>query len=163
MQIIGKLSLEPYKRDEITRVNTTFEMRDAVRKKINDADILIMAAAVSDFRPKERLGGKIKREKTDQINIVLERTDDILKSLSELKKNRIFVGFALSNDIDKVAPLKLKEKNLDIIVANTISAMEKDKSSGFILTKTGRKVEFENLEKEKIASLILEEVLKIAK
>ncbi len=163
IQVAGKLSIPPYGRDEIVRVNTAFEMKNAVHENLKHADILIMAAAVSDFRPQNRLKGKVKREKTKKLNIAFEKTEDILKSISKLKKERVFVGFALSDDIEEVAPLKLKEKNLDIIVANTTSSMESEKSSGFILTKDGKKVEFENLDKENVASLILKEILAIAK
>ncbi len=162
IQIAGKLSVEVYGRDEIVRVTTSEEMKNAVHDKIKESDILIMAAAVSDFKPENRLTGKLRREKTERLYISLKRTDDILKSLSDLKGEKVFVGFALSDDIETVAPLKLREKNLDILVANTISAMEGERSSGFILTKDGSKKAFSEIEKERLAHLIVQEILEVA-
>lgn len=163
VQIIGKKDKESYNRDEIIHVQTTEEMKNAIHNRINDADILIMAAAVSDFKPLKREKGKIRRETTENLLIHLEKTDDILKSLREFKKDKIFVGFALSDDIENVAYEKLKEKSLDMIVANTISSMESGESSGFILTKNGRKVIFEKTPKEELASLILRGIIQLVK
>ena len=159
IQIVGKKEVEEYKRDEVIHVSTTEEMKNAICDKIEDVDILIMAAAVSDFKPSKRERGKIRREEHALLNVSLEKTEDILKTLKEFKKNKIFVGFALSDDIEHVAEKKLIEKHLDMIVANRISSMESGKSTGFILTKGGKRLLFNDMPKERVATLILREVL----
>ncbi len=159
IQIVGKTSFEPYRRDRVIEVVSTEEMKSEVEKEVKNADVLIMAAAVSDFKPKKVKSGKIKREENEEITIELEKTHDILKSIAHLKGNRLFVGFALSSDIEKDAPLKLKEKGLELIVANTQNAMESDFSTGFILNKSGKKVEFNNLSKRELSELIVKEIL----
>ena len=109
---------------DLVRVSTAEEMRDAVLKSIEGADVLIMAAAVSDYRPKTISREKIK--KTDQtLTLELERTKDIL---SEITGRIMKIGFAAeSEDITRNAIEKLKRKRLDLIVANDIT----DPSSGF--------------------------------
>lgn len=162
IQVVGKLSISPYGRDEIVSVTNTVEMKEAIEARIKDVDVLIMAAAVSDFKPKTKQKGKIRREETVELVISFEKTEDILKGLSGFKKKKMFVGFALSNNIEKIALEKLREKNLDVIIANTISSMESFYSSGFILTKNGKKIEFHDVDKERLASLIVREVINFA-
>ena len=105
-------------------VQTAEEMRDAVLKATAAADVLIMAAAVADYRPATVAEGKIKRE-ADTLNLELVKTSDIL---SEVKGDIIKVGFAAeSGDMIARATEKLKKKQLDLIVVNDITA----KDSGF--------------------------------
>jgi phosphopantothenoylcysteine decarboxylase/phosphopantothenate--cysteine ligase len=108
-------------------VETAAQMRDAVLTACSDADALIMAAAVADFRPRHLASEKMKtRDGIPQVE--LEATDDILKTVSQGRRPCAVIGFAAeSNDMLVNASAKLKAKQLDLIVANDITA----KDAGF--------------------------------
>jgi phosphopantothenoylcysteine decarboxylase/phosphopantothenate--cysteine ligase len=108
----------------VTRVGTAEEMRRAVQNAVPRADVLIMSAAVADYRPIRAAKDKIKKGKAG-LTVELERTPDILGSV---KGNLIKVGFAAeSSDLVENAKKKVKQKRLDFIVANDITARD----SGF--------------------------------
>ncbi len=121
---------------EILRVRTSEEMREVVLKVFSWADVVIMNAAVSDFRPKETKSSKIKKDR--DLNLHLERTEDILKDLGARKGSRILIGFALETEnlLDN-AKKKLKEKNLDMIVANPVDVIGSGHHRGYLVTKEG--------------------------
>ena len=109
---------------DIMQVWTAAQMRDAVLKATAAADVLIMAAAVADYRPATVAEGKIKRE-AETLTLEMVKTSDIL---SEVKGDIIKVGFAAeSSDVINRGTEKLKRKHLDLIVVNDITA----KDSGF--------------------------------
>ncbi|MGD8877673.1 MAG: bifunctional phosphopantothenoylcysteine decarboxylase/phosphopantothenate--cysteine ligase CoaBC [Syntrophobacterales bacterium] len=111
----------PYGVREI-RVTTAQEMHQAVVEHMVQVDGVVMAAAVSDYRPKVTASEKIKKS-DDNESLVLERTDDILLRLGELKNNQILVGFAAETEnVLENAKEKLQQKNLDFIVANDLTA-----------------------------------------
>ncbi len=119
--VSGPTSLEPPAGVRMMPVTTASEMRTAVLEESRNAHIVIMAAAVSDFRPQHPGSRKIK--KTDASLVLhLEATEDILLSLGKNKGGRILVGFAAETDnvLDN-AREKMKRKNLDLIVANDVS------------------------------------------
>lgn len=101
-------------------VKTTDEMFNAVKENLKDKDVVIMSAAVADFKPAEILQNKIKKETGgDKINISFEKTTDILKHIGKNKNNFFLIGFALETDNELAnARRKLEEKNLDLIVLN---------------------------------------------
>ena len=101
-------------------VNSSDEMFSAVKKEFTKQDIIVMAAAVADFKPVNKSVRKIKKEKIkNNFLLELERTPDILKYLGDNKKNYFLVGFALETDNEiENAKAKLKQKNLDMIVLN---------------------------------------------
>ncbi|WP_281846676.1 bifunctional phosphopantothenoylcysteine decarboxylase/phosphopantothenate--cysteine ligase CoaBC [Olleya namhaensis] len=103
------------------------EMYDAAHLYFNNSDIAILSAAVADYRPKNVATQKIKK-KTATLTLELEKTKDILASLGAIKTNQFLVGFALetNNELEH-AKLKLKKKNLDLIVLNSLN----DKGAGF--------------------------------
>ncbi|MBJ6369019.1 bifunctional phosphopantothenoylcysteine decarboxylase/phosphopantothenate--cysteine ligase CoaBC [Snuella sedimenti] len=103
------------------------EMYDAVHQYFNITDIAICAAAVADYRPKKVASQKIKKQEST-LTIELEKTKDILASLGAIKKQQFLVGFALetNNELEN-AKEKLKRKNLDLIVLNSLN----DKGAGF--------------------------------
>lgn len=103
------------------------EMYDAAHLHFNNSDIAILSAAVADYRPKNVATQKIKK-KTATLALELEKTKDILASLGAIKTNQFLVGFALetNNELEH-AKLKLKKKNLDLIVLNSLN----DKGAGF--------------------------------
>ena len=107
---------------KVVKVESAREMYEKVREHFESADIVIKSAAVSDYAPAEKSGGKMKKSKKE-LSVRLERTRDILKSLGEDKKDRILVGFsAETENLVKNARGKLEEKNLDLIVANDVTA-----------------------------------------
>ncbi|MDU2897592.1 MAG: phosphopantothenoylcysteine decarboxylase, partial [Finegoldia magna] len=118
--ISGKTTAEnPYGIENI-KVESAIEMKEKIESYIGDFDCLIMAAAVSDFKVKNRKDLKIKKQ--DGINsLELEENPDILKSLNK-KDNQIFIGFAAeTNNLLENAKKKLDKKNLDFIVLNDVS------------------------------------------
>jgi phosphopantothenoylcysteine decarboxylase/phosphopantothenate--cysteine ligase len=101
-------------------ITSAKELLDACFKYFNDVDICVMSAAVADYTPKEVAKEKIKK-KSEEFNIELIKTTDILKKLGEHKKTQVLVGFALEteNEIENAIE-KLKRKNLDLIVLNSL-------------------------------------------
>jgi len=118
--ISGPTNLIPPKTDKVVFIRTADELLEELKKKMRRADCLIMCAAVSDFRPKCLFNRKIKRSKNLTIELVPNK--DILRNLSKFHKRNLFVGFSLeTEDLVKNAYLKLKHKNLDLIVANILT------------------------------------------
>jgi len=159
-------SLVPPVGANVIKVETAKEMLDAVLKESEESSVLIMAAAVADFRPKNRAKNKIKKE-TGIPQIELEATEDILKAVagkrSEAKRPQVLVGFAAeSQDLLQNATNKLESKGLDLIVANDISATD----AGFavetnrvtLLFADGRRESLPLMSKMKAAEIILERV-----
>ena len=117
--------------DNISIINivTADEMFLETKKHFKSSDISILSAAVSDFKPKKRSEKKIKKKDNNLLSIDLVENIDILKFLGEIKsKNQILVGFALETDNEiKNALVKIKNKNLDAIVLNSLN----DQGAGF--------------------------------
>jgi phosphopantothenoylcysteine decarboxylase/phosphopantothenate--cysteine ligase len=107
----------------VLAVETAAQMQAAVERLATSADVVVMAAAVADFRPKVAEPGKIKKD-AGLPEIVLEPTPDILAALGATKRpGQILVGFAAeTHDVVANAEIKLRRKNLDLIVANDVSA-----------------------------------------
>lgn len=116
--ISGPGSERPFAGVEWIPVTTAAEMAAAVRQHLAGCDLLLMAAAVSDYRPRTFSPGKIKKGE-EEITLTLVRTEDILRSAGRVKGNRIHVGFSVET-ADEIAASrrKLEEKNLDMIVIN---------------------------------------------
>ena len=114
---------------DLVSVRTSDQMEKAVMSRYQKSDIVIMAAAISDFTPKSYSGEKIKKNSESNVFTVdFKKTNDILYNLGKLKKNQLLIGFALENNNEiKNAKKKLKEKNLDIIVLNSLN----DKGAAF--------------------------------
>ena len=108
---------------DLVSVRTSDQMEKEVMNRYQNSDIVIMAAAISDYTPKSYSNKKIKKESESKVfTIDLKKTNDILFNLGKLKKNQLLIGFALENNNEiKNAKKKLKEKNLDIIVLNSLN------------------------------------------
>lgn len=119
--VAGPVSLDISKFSPV-RVQSAEEMLKALRAEVKDADILIMAAAVADYRVAEYSDKKIKKSDDDMV-IKLKKNPDILKELSaEKRAGQVFAGFAAESDnLAENAEKKLKSKSLDMIAANDIS------------------------------------------
>lgn len=158
--IAAATSLPPPYGVEVIRVQTALQMREAVLQEVPRADALIMAAAVADFRPKTISGGKIKRRK-DALTLELVSTPDILAEATAPVK----VGFAAeSEDLLQNAQRKLKEKGLDLIVANDITAHESgfgaDTNKVMLISEQG-KAELPVLPKFEVAHRVLDRVAEL--
>ncbi|MDP2910818.1 MAG: phosphopantothenoylcysteine decarboxylase [Candidatus Omnitrophota bacterium] len=118
--ISGPVNICPPKTDKLIFIQTADDLLKALKKEIKNADCLIMAAAVSDFKVKQTSAEKIKRK--GQIKLELVPNKDILKELAGYKRHKLFVGFNLeTSNLVKNAKLKLKDKDLDLIVANSLT------------------------------------------
>src|SRR5215211_2976860 len=116
--IVGPTALTPPAGVELRRVETALELRDAVHTAIDQADLLIMNAAVADFRPAELSNEKIKKGDDEELILRLVRNPDILAGLAA-RRDLIKVGFAAeTHNLLEYAQSKLERKGLDMIVAN---------------------------------------------
>ncbi len=165
--ISGPSNERPPRGIEFINVSSAREMKDAVLDKAKRADAIIKAAAVSDYRPKYRAKSKIKKG-VESLTLELVKNPDILSELGKKRSKRrcVLVGFAAeTEDVIQNAKKKLKEKNLDFIVANDVSR----KDSGFqtdtnlvkIIHRDGRVQELPLLKKEMVANIILDHVVSL--
>jgi len=136
-------------------IDTNEEMRLAVMKNYEDSNIVIKAAAVSDYKPKVYSNSKIKKSE-NELNIEFVRDNDILQELGLNKKKQILVGFAAeSNDLLQNAKAKFIKKNLDYIVANDITASDSgfgtDDNKVIILSKDSSPIVLDKMSKKQVA------------
>ena len=121
--ISGPVALPPPENVQVVRVVTAADMLAAVKLHLKKADALIMAAAVADWRPTRVAKRKLKKGGAQRLTLELKRTPDILKSVAQLKGRKIFIGFAAeTHNVRAEALRKLRAKNLDLIVANNVTA-----------------------------------------
>ena len=120
--VSGPVNLERPEGVEFIQIESAAEMAQAMKQSAENADIIVMAAAVADYRPRQYSSSKVKKSDGDMC-IELERTEDILLSLGKNKKpGQILVGFAAeTDDLLKNAQGKLERKNLDFIAANSVA------------------------------------------
>ena len=147
---------------KLVRTNTADEMLEACLQDFDDCNILVMAAAVADYKPKNLRKNKIKKsEKTSSIELV--KTVDILQQLGEKKSNQLLVGFSLETENELAnAKTKLQKKNLDAIVLNSLA----DKGAGFqhntnkitFIPAKGKHITYPLKNKSEVAVDILDEI-----
>lgn len=170
MLITGQTHIPPPRNDiDMIEVVTACEMRDAVMENYRRCTIIIKAAAVADFKCSTESCQKIKK-KGDDILMTLELTKnpDIIGELGLVKEHRILVGFAAETEnIIEHAAVKLKKKNLDLIIANDVGkngiGFGSDKNEVTIIETNGRTKQVPMLTKEEISNIILDSVKKIMK
>jgi phosphopantothenoylcysteine decarboxylase/phosphopantothenate--cysteine ligase len=161
--VSGPTSLNPPAGAEITRVESTAEMRDAVLKLLPQATIVIKTAAVSDYRPKAQAEHKIKRK--GAMTLELEATPDILKEISLKKESQIIVGFAAETEnVLENARQKLVSKNLDAVVVNDVSregvGFDSDRNAVTIITRE-EVIEIPETTKWEVAQRVLDQVARL--
>ncbi|NLT94993.1 MAG: bifunctional phosphopantothenoylcysteine decarboxylase/phosphopantothenate--cysteine ligase CoaBC [Clostridia bacterium] len=161
--VSGPTNLDKPQGVDFISVETAEQMFNVVKELFEKHDIIIKSAAVADYRPQSYSSLKIKKSETD-MQIKLERNPDILSFLGKNKGNRILVGFAAeTNDLKENAQKKLLNKNVDLIVANDVTAQgagfESDTNKVTLYFKDGAEKDIPLLTKEKIADIILDEVL----
>ena len=151
---------------EVRPVVSAADMHDAVMSMLPDSDLLVMAAAVADYRPAAVAEQKIKK-RDDDLTLQLAKTADILAATASLASGRLVrIGFAAeSQDLVSNAADKLERKRLDLIVANDISRTDSgfgtDDNAVVFLDRTGSKRELPLLPKREVADLILDEARSI--
>lgn len=146
---------EPVGVANYVRVKSAREMYEAAMKYFVESDAAIACAAVADYRPKNYSTEKIKKKEGD-LHLELERNPDILYNMGLIKNKQILVGFAAETEnIIENATGKLLKKNLDAIVANHASAMQKNENSVTIIKKNGELFEILEKNKEELAYDIL--------
>jgi len=159
--VYANVSQEPPCCERLIKVRSADEMLRAVSDNIAQADILIMAAAVADFKPAVLSEIKIKKENGDEFHLDLIKNPDILKTIAPSKKrNQIFIGFALETDhLMENAQKKLKAKNLDLIIANSPENFDSKEGNIKVLYPNGKIKEYCNLTKNQIAHEILSRII----
>jgi phosphopantothenoylcysteine decarboxylase/phosphopantothenate--cysteine ligase len=161
--VSGPTALTPPASAELTRVESTEQMRDAVLNLLPQATIVIKTAAVCDYRPKSTAGQKMKRK--GPMTLDLEPTPDILKDISLKKGTQILVGFAAETEnVLENARQKLVSKNLDAIVVNDVSregvGFDTDRNAVTIITRDDV-VEVPETTKWEVAQRVLDQVVRL--
>jgi phosphopantothenoylcysteine decarboxylase/phosphopantothenate--cysteine ligase len=151
----------------VTQVKTAEEMFKAVIDSAEKATIIVMAAAVGDWRPASLFEHKVKKEEMGQ-HLPLEQTEDILKRLGANKEGRILVGFAAeTRDLQQNALAKLSAKNLDLIVANLVgqadSGFGSDTNQVSFFYSDGRNEALPLMDKGALADVLFDRVLEMKK
>ena len=162
--VSGPSSQSIYPEINLIKVRSAVEMERAIKKEVDKNDLLVMSAAVSDFRPMKSASNKIKKEK-GTLDLKLELNPDILSSI-KTKKTKV-IGFALEtqNELSN-AKKKLKEKHLDMIVLNSPgkeSGFEVDTNKVTIIKQDGKSVNLPLLSKFQAANKILTEAKSFVK
>ena len=159
--ISGPVNLSAPGKCKIVKVKTANEMLKGVMAHIKTADLFIGCAAVSDYRVKDISNTKIKKS-SEELTLSLVRNPDILKEVARLYPEKFIVGFAAeTNDLEFHAERKLKDKKLDLIVANEVGinkGFDQDHNEICIIDKSGNKTRY-NGHKDMLAEKILDHVL----
>ncbi|MFL2932094.1 MAG: bifunctional phosphopantothenoylcysteine decarboxylase/phosphopantothenate--cysteine ligase CoaBC [bacterium] len=157
--ISGPVSIPQLTGPKNISIQTAQQMQNAIFEIWPEIDIVIMAAAVSDYRPSNPNKEKNKKGGSN-LSIELEETEDILAKMGKMKKKQILIGFAAeTSNLMENAKSKLKNKNLDLIVANIVSgpddAMGSDQSSAVLIDSAENEYRFNKSEKILLANKIL--------
>ena len=163
--ISGPVCLEPPTDMRMIRIMTGDELAEEVHREAADADVLLMCAAVADYKPVTVSARK--NEKLDgEIQLALVRTRDILATLPNESRRCFVVGFAAqTHDLEACARRKLIEKNCDMIIANDVSradvGIDSDENEVLILSRDGEKFELARASKKILAEKIIEIILQV--
>ncbi|MET1177964.1 bifunctional phosphopantothenoylcysteine decarboxylase/phosphopantothenate--cysteine ligase CoaBC [Peribacillus simplex] len=165
--ITGPVNLTPPFKARVIPVESAADMYDAAFEQFDSSDVVIMTAAVADYKPKIYHAQKMKKQPGENV-IEFERTKDILKELGENKTHQILVGFAAeTNNVEEYARGKLVKKNADMIVANNVTiagaGFGTDTNIVTIYDKDGSATELPKMSKADIAKSILAEVSRMQK
>jgi phosphopantothenoylcysteine decarboxylase / phosphopantothenate---cysteine ligase len=147
---------------EVVPVQTTEEMRDAVLARFDDADAVVMAAAVADFRPKAIADAKLKKD-AGVPELLLEPTPDILAELGERRGDQVLVGFAAeTEDLEVAGRQKLTSKHLDLVVVNLVGRPDTgfgaDTNQAMLLAKGGEDEPLRRWTKRELAAAVMDRV-----
>ncbi|HPX61328.1 MAG TPA: bifunctional phosphopantothenoylcysteine decarboxylase/phosphopantothenate--cysteine ligase CoaBC [Deltaproteobacteria bacterium] len=160
--VSGPVRIDPPCGVELVSVSSALEMQAAVMAHIDACQAVIKSAAVADYRPAERCAAKIKKQ-DGGMTLELVRNPDILAGLGQLPRRPLLVGFAAETDnLRQYAEQKLREKNLDMIVANDVSQPDAgfnvETNRALLLFRDGRAVDCPLMSKDELAGVILDNV-----
>ena len=161
--IHGPTALQPVRFTEDVPITTAQQMYEAVTSRFDEMDVLVMAAAVADYRPAAVADDKIKKKDGD-LSIAVERTPDILGTIGPKKKGQFLCGFSMeTRDMLANSSAKLEKKNLDMVVANNLkvagAGFGVDTNVVTFITPDGAR-ELPLMSKDDVADAILDEILK---
>lgn len=164
--VTGPTALNPPSGVETVSVTSADEMADALTRRLAWATVVIMAAAVADFRPKEHMSRKLKKQGRSSLALDFEAAPDILAMLSARKTDQLLIGFAAETEqVVEHAREKLEGKGLDMIVANDVTregaGFGSDDNAAIILTHEGERKELGLMPKRRLADHILTEARKL--
>lgn len=159
--VTGPTSLPVPPGIEVVQVETADEMMEALSTRLSQSTAVIMAAAVADFRPKNAASQKLKKQEKKESTLDLERTTDILSALSAQRTHQLLIGFAAeTNDVLAHAQAKLKQKGLDLIVANDVtktgSGFGSDHNVVTLIDRDGHTTALPLLTKREVSDRILD-------
>ena len=159
--ISGPVNLVPPPSAHFTSILTSDDLYDAVHRNLDHCDVVVMCAAVADYKPATVSAQKIKKS-AKSYSLELVPTRDILASLATPDRHFLLVGFAAeTNDIEKHACEKLKAKSCDIIVANDVAiGMESDENAVIVLFQNGDRREISRASKQNVARELIKIFLK---
>lgn len=153
--VTGPVELSPPKGCDVRFVQTTEEMRVACEQAFPTCDGVIAAAAVCDYKPSQRVVGKMSKT-GGPITLNLIETDDVLAGLGQKKQSRWIVGFALEATNSRENALqKLRAKNCDVVVLNAPSAIGSPTNSVELIDDSGQPIESWSGSKEQVAADLL--------
>jgi phosphopantothenoylcysteine decarboxylase/phosphopantothenate--cysteine ligase len=162
--IAANVSLEPPPGANVIGVQTAAELAATCRTELRACDVLLMSAAVADFRPRGAVNRKLKKDEGIP-KLELEPTEDVLSAVAELRRDdQVIVGFAAEHGEEAVAlgRGKLERKRLDAIVVNDIAqagiGFESEENEVTILTADGRERHVPQSRKDRVAQAVLDEV-----
>jgi len=161
--ITGPVNLTYAPWAQVFSVRSAGELLAAVQAHLDWAEVLIMAAAVADYVPREYRGSKIKKGSQALKALELASSPDILATIAPDKGARVFVGFAAeTDDVAGQGLDKLRRKGLDLIVANQVgkegTGFAAETNTGLIITSGGTQEPFERMDKGELARRILDHV-----
>jgi len=163
--VSGPVSIEPPSGAEVIQVHTALEMRKAVMDHLEEATIIIKAAAVADYHRSNPPKQKVKKTAA-RMSLELDPTPDILAEAGRKKGDRLLVGFAAETEnLVEEARRKLESKNCDMVVANLVSqegsGFEADENEVVLLLRTGEIIPVKRAAKTAIAQRIFDEIIRL--
>ena len=163
----GPVALSPPAGCEIVRVTTAAEMHEAVIRQLRESTIVVMAAAVADYRPASAGATKVKKQSAGW-SLELEPTSDILADVARRKDEQLLIGFAAeTEDLRQNAERKLRSKNCDLLVANLVGPAAEDggfdseMNQGLLLAANGEAIELPRGSKREMAKRIFDRALQL--
>lgn len=150
--ISGPVALNPPPGAKVISILSSDEMHDAVHDHLHGCDVLVMCAAVADYKPAKVSQQKIKKRHAP-LSLELIPTRDILPSVAKPDRQFLLVGFAAeTNNLEEYAQKKLREKNCDLIVANNVlTGIDSDENEVTIFSRTGEQQKISRAPKKSIA------------
>ncbi len=160
--VSGKVNIRPPYGVHFIEVESAQQMFEKINSFFKKTDCIIMSSAVSDFTPSKTSQQKIKKT-SEHLDISLDRTKDILSAVAKNKEDRIIVGFAAETEnVEQYAREKLRQKNMDMIVANNVteknSGFEADTNKVVIINRDGTAEDFPLMRKSDLADVILDRI-----